>query len=447
MRPRNDVQPEPEAQRELAAVDAALAGRPLPHDLQDIGDLVLALRAERPLPQAAAAAQLDARARDGFRAPVADADQSGDDARRRVLPLPWLRRPAGGSLPLALGTAACLLIGLTAVLSSGVLSGDGAAPVRTLSEPAESPSGQGAAKEPAAAGSEAPSDGQAREPSRAAGGGSEATGGPEPGGDAAADLAAPAPSTIAPSPPPIGGGGIAPRVRQRKVERQGSLTLAADNGEVEQVADQVIRTTDRYGGLVISSTVSGGSDGGAGATLDLRLPAHRAQQAIADLSKLAHVRSRSQSSQDVTASYLSVTARLRELRAERRSLLRRLAAAVTPEEAARVRSQLRLVNRRAAAARSDLRARRNRIDYATVSVTVVEDGKAASDDGWTPADGVADARDILGASLAALIVAAAVLLPAGLILLAAFALARRVARERRERALDGSDELEGRGPA
>ena len=99
---------------------------------------------------------------------------------------------------------------------------------------------------------------------------------------------------------PVAPTDIAPRAPVRKVERAASLTLAPPNDEVEKVADEVIRVTDRYQGFVLRSTVSGGESGTAGGSLDLRIPADRLQPAIRDLSALAHVRERTQNAEDVT---------------------------------------------------------------------------------------------------------------------------------------------------
>ena len=95
------------------------------------------------------------------------------------------------------------------------------------------------------------------------------------------------------------------------------------------MADGAIRVTDRHGGFVLSSSVSSGEGAEAGATLDLRIPSARLQPALADLSELAHVRSRTQEARDITAAFTSPRRRLSDALAERRGLLRQLARAVT----------------------------------------------------------------------------------------------------------------------
>ena len=52
--------------RELAALDDALAGRPVDPDLADLAELAVLVRDERPVPDPAFANSLDERARRGF---------------------------------------------------------------------------------------------------------------------------------------------------------------------------------------------------------------------------------------------------------------------------------------------------------------------------------------------------------------------------------------------
>ena len=52
--------------RELAALDDALAGRPVDPDLADLAELAVLVRDERPVPDPAFARSLDARVERGF---------------------------------------------------------------------------------------------------------------------------------------------------------------------------------------------------------------------------------------------------------------------------------------------------------------------------------------------------------------------------------------------
>ena len=376
---------DPEVGRRLDAVDALLAGES-PRDIDaELAELMTAVAADRPVPREEFARALDARAAGGFgKQPVARTPRAARRLLRRGL------RP----LPLAAGTGAAAFIVVVAIVAGGGGgdstggAGDGA---------------RSSASEPGTAA--APATGAAKE-------------------------SAPA-SAIPPAP-----GSTAPRARARKVERSASLTLAPPSGRVEEVADGVVRFTDRYGGFVFNSTVSSG-DGAATASLDLRLPSSRLQQAIADLSKLAHVRSRSQASQDITARFAGPRGRLADALGERRALLRLLAKADTANETASIRARLRLAADRIDAARAALRRLENRVDYAAVSVSV-EPGKGKSGGGaWTAGDAYRDALDVLQAVAGALLIALAVLVPPALLVLLAYAGRRAYLKRAREASLGG----------
>jgi len=403
MRSRNGNEQDPQVVEELAAVDAALAGESVDPELMELGELALALRAERSRPRAEYVRELDRLAAEGFRP---SPDTTGENLReptgsRLLLTRARFRRP--NNLSLAVGSAASVFLVSAAVISSGVFSGSEERARTEATPPAEpsvsAPALGESSRDRSAAPAQTPSSGRAEPPQR-------------------------------------GGAGTAPEVRNRKVERSASLTLAPASAKVEDVADEVIRVTDRYRGFVLRSTVVGADAGGAGGRLDLRIPSDRVQPAIRDLSALAHVRSRTQSTEDVTGRFVSRRARLNEAIAERRALLRQLAAADTRNEVTSIRVRLRLINRRIAARRASLRALQDRIDYAAIAVEIVPDDNRTDSDGSTLGDALDSARDILATSLAIALVALAVLVPGSIIALVAWTAARRLVRRRRERTLD-----------
>jgi hypothetical protein len=236
--------------------------------------------------------------------------------------------------------------------------------------------------------------------------------------------------------PPSGGGSPGSDSRRtRAQERSATMTLAARPRQIDAVAAGILRVTDNAGGFVASSTVSDG-----GGSFELRIPSERLDKALADLSRLAKVRERSQSSRDITAETVSARERLREARREREGLLNALAKATTINETEAIKARLRSVNREIASARSAVRRVVNRADYANVSVELVaERGGAAvpGDDGrWTPGDAARDAVRVLEVAAGIGVIALALLLPLALLGGLATAAARVIGRRRRERALD-----------
>jgi hypothetical protein len=401
----------PEAERELAALDAALADRPVDVRHAALAELARELRVERPRPRPDFVAELDFQAAAGFRARDADAVPVPEPRDRLVA---HARKLLGGRprrLAGALGAAATLIVVVAVAISqSGELGPDGAEPggdtAATQAEPAPA--------QPA--------------PSGAAG---AAPGGAEGrlrlGFDAER-------SVIPPPVPPGPGGGIARGQAERKVERAAQMTLATEADRVQDVADRAIEVAEAHRGIVLSSQVNEGAGERARASLELAIPSERLEPALADLSDLADVKSRSDSSIDVTAPFVSARERLNDARAELESLLRQLAEAATPLEAESIRKRIRIVRDEVASTRAQFRSIARTVRFARVSVAVEGDGSQAG--AWTLGDALDDALRVLAVGLGVLLVSAAVLVPLALVVAASWIGRQAWVRRRRESALD-----------
>jgi uncharacterized protein DUF4349 len=365
---------DPAVERELSALDAALAGAP-----DADAELALLVREVR-----AAAPRLDRAARGRLDTRVAAA--AAPRARRQ-----W-RFPPLRVLAPALGVVAAALV---AVVLVGRTADGGDTAGRQAPAPTELQS---------SGGSSASSSGS--------------------GTAAAPSLAAP-PAAV-------------PAAPARRVERGVELSLGARAGRFDEVTDGVVRTTQRAGGFVAGSQVRRAASRGT-ATFVLRIPAARLDAAVADLSRLAHVRSIAQSTTDLTGATDSTAARLRDARTQRRAIVAALATASGPREA-RLRSRLDRVSARVRSLERSLRALRARTTYATVDLTVTEarrEAAAPANDGrWTPADAWHDARRALELAAGVAIVALALVLPLALLGAAAAYTGRAVRRRRRDAALD-----------
>ncbi len=408
MRRRSPTTLPADVARELAALDAALAGEPVAADLTDLGALALTLRDDRPVPPPAFAARLDDRAAAGFPAPAGD--RRGPARSRRT----W----AGAGL-LASGVAAAVL--------AVSLAGGGGTDGPTADRPV-------VAQAPALDATQAPVDAAGAATSPAAKRAPQAPAAPS---QLESSVTAPivVPSTPAPPVGAVTGGAT------RSVERGASLRLATTPKQLDDVVSGVVRVTDVAGGFVMSSSVDARPGIGGGAAFDLRIPSARLQSALAQLSQLAHVRSRTQSSFDVTAQVGSAAGRIASLRAARRSVLRQLAAAPGEAAAAVLRARLRSIEARLAQAKAVRADLRRRTTYSAVAVQVVTERRqagGAGGGGWTPGDALHDAGRVLGVVLGALLVGLAALLPVALLAAVLIPLARAARRRRREHLLDGT---------
>jgi hypothetical protein len=395
---------DPAVEHDLEALEAALSGAPG----ADPALVALArdVRAAAPRPGARARAALDARVEAGFSRPA----RPGRRLWRAAGTPSWPRRlvPAGGVL-------AAALVAVVVALSAGDRGGGGG----SASDPAVT--GERAPGAPRPPGAPAP-----RESSDSAGAGAAPR--------ASDRRAAQPPATATPAVP------LAPAAPGRRVERDVRLELGARADRFDSVTDRVVRATQRAGGHVAGSQIA--RDGGRGtATFVLRIPAARLDAAVAELSRLAHVRSIEQATQDLTGAHDGTASRLRDARTRRRALVAALATA-TGGDAARLRGRLAGATGRVRRLERQLRSLRARTAFATVDLTVVGSRRAvaapARGGRWTPADALDDARRGLEVAAGVLILVAAFALPLALVAAPAALALGALRRRRREAALDAA---------
>jgi hypothetical protein len=241
----------------------------------------------------------------------------------------------------------------------------------------------------------------------------------------------------------------------RKVAQTADLVLSTEPQDVRNVADGVVGVVDRYGGYVVSSNVTSGkapaptpvpldssSKGGSlpqgSGTFELRIPAQHLQDALGDLSKLAHVTSRTEGVKDITKRFDDAKARVHDLNVERAHLLRQLADATTLTERQSLKARLQVVENQLASARDHYGHVQDRIRMVPVSVEIRGQAgvNAGGGGGWGIDDAFRDAGRVLTVIAGILLISLAVLVPIGLIGGLAWLTARAVVRKRREDALE-----------
>lgn len=376
--------------RELEAIDDALAGRPVAFEHAELEELVHDVRAAAPPMPPALATRLEKLVA-GQPRPHAQAPRTR--ARRF-----W------HTSPLTVPGLAVLLIALL-VAGAAVLGSVGG---RSSSNSSSSSGSAGSSAAPPAV----------RE---------SKSGSASAGGSTAGPAQSVAPTTAAPTP------------GRRRVERSTSLALITRPVDFADVTDGVVRTTDRLGGIVQSSNVS--QQGRSGhADFTLRFRTSRLDDAMAALSRLAHVQSRSSSSLDITAPFDTAQRRLTDARALRTGILRALQNATTDQQITALRARLRDANAAIDRASAAVARLRNRSDFATVNVTV-DTGRLGAIAGhrsttWTPGDALREAWRILQVAGGVAIVGLAIVLPPALLAALAALAVRAARRRRREHALD-----------
>jgi hypothetical protein len=345
----------------------------------DEQDLLDELRAMAPRPSAEFASELDGRVAGRF----------GEPER----PAPAPRRRRRWSLPLLTGSLASAAVAVVVVVV--VLAGGG-----------------GSGSDSSTAVQELASTTASAPPMSA-----------ERGGTAAATAA---PSTAAGGQP-------------RRVERQAQLTVAVAAGRFDEAAAHVPQIAAAANAIVDSSRVSTDSTGGH-ASYTLRVPVGRLNDTLAQLSKLGRVTARDETGYDITGAVVAAEDRLGDLRAQRDSVRRQLAAETDPDKAAELSDRLNGLRREVARVRGEAIRLQQRTSYATVSLTLDErragdSGSRTDDDKGGIAGALDDAGRILGGMAAVGIVALAVALPIALLVVLLWKGAAVLRRRRREAGL------------
>lgn len=424
MRIHRDEPMSAEAERELEALDRALAGESVDAEFATLATLAADLRAERPTPDGDWGLGLDLQAASGF-------GRAGKPPWRRLVgdrrPLSLLA-PAGALATLAVVAA----VGISVSRDDGTRTVGGGGDSAEI-QPVSPDAGAGSVAEEAPA--ESGLSPQIDELDARDG---DALKSLESSREVAGALALP-PETSADIDTDFRSFSFnsdrLARGNQNRIEdRSASLVLQTETPRVREVSDRAISIVQGVGGIVVSSNLSEQGKRAA-ATLELSIPTRALDATLEQLTELATVKSLNEGSVDITRPFVSAEDRLKDARAERKQLLEALGNATTDFEAEAIRKQLD--DARAEISRAEAQfqniARRGRL--ADVSLQI--EGKPAADDGsWSLGEAADDALDVLRTVAGVLLIAAAILVPLGaLIAIVTFAILA-IRRRRRERALD-----------
>jgi hypothetical protein len=227
-----------------------------------------------------------------------------------------------------------------------------------------------------------------------------------------------------------------------KIAQDVNLALASAPEDFRDTADSVLDVVDDHGGFVLRSSVSGGDPGVEGArpgraSFDTRIPAGQLQPAIAALSDLGHVVSRTDGTKDITNRFNDAKRRIATYTESRERLLKRLEDATTETEQDAIRAQLRIVEAQLADAQDDLGNAQQRVQLVPVSVTVASDESVTGSDGeWGLGDALDDAGQVLTVAGGVLVIGVAAVLPLAILAILAWFVADRARQRARERTLD-----------
>jgi len=186
----------------------------------------------------------------------------------------------------------------------------------------------------------------------------------------------------------------------RLIIRTADLTLVVK--DTQEALDALTRLAGEFGGFVVSSSASRVAENALEGSITLRVEAARFDQALARIRTLAReVRSESVRGEDVTAEYVDLDARLRNLEAAEAQLQQILKQATSTEDVLAVYRELTNL-------RSQIEQVKGRMKYlsqsaalATITVTLIPDALAQPIQvgGWQPAGVIRDALQALISAL------------------------------------------------
>lgn len=181
---------------------------------------------------------------------------------------------------------------------------------------------------------------------------------------------------IAPMPPIMPGDGATPEDRARvgeRVIRNGSLSIRVDDAEKRLDEARAIAVAEN--GFVASANVVN-REGVRTAQATLRVPQDAFERTLARLKELAStVFNESTNTEDVTAQFVDLEARLNAAKAEEAQYLRILADADTIEETLQVTARLGDVRARIESMEGRLRLLRDQTEYSTIYVSMTEEAR------------------------------------------------------------------------
>jgi hypothetical protein len=186
----------------------------------------------------------------------------------------------------------------------------------------------------------------------------------------------------------------------RLIIRTADLTLVVK--DTQESLDALARLASEFGGFVVSSSTSRVAENALEGSITLRVEAARFNEALARIRALAvEVRGESVRGEDITAEYVDLDARLRNLEAAEAQLQQILKQATTTEDVLAVYRELTNL-------RGQIEQVEGRIKYlsqasalATITITLIPDALAQplQVGGWQPAGVVRDALQALISAL------------------------------------------------
>jgi hypothetical protein len=158
------------------------------------------------------------------------------------------------------------------------------------------------------------------------------------------------------------------------IVKTGTLTLELGHDAFDGIVIEANKLATDNGGYVVSSEVQG--DKRRSGRIVIRVPAGRFDSTLSDVAGLGNgkVTNRAVSGQDVTPEYIDLNARLTNLQAQEKVLLRLMSEAATVTDTIRVQSQLSDVQGQIEELEGRVRYLRDQASMSTITLTLAQAG-------------------------------------------------------------------------
>ncbi|BCX04256.1 MAG: hypothetical protein KatS3mg053_2194 [Candidatus Roseilinea sp.] len=189
-------------------------------------------------------------------------------------------------------------------------------------------------------------------------------------------------------------------VQQRLIIRTADLTIVVKDTQAQM--DALVKLAEEFGGFVVSSSTSRVRDNALQGYITLRVDATRFDEAMNRIRALAvEVRSENVRGEDVTAEYVDLDARLKNLEATEAQLKKILEQATTTEDVLAVYRELTQIRGQIEQIKGRMKYLSQSAALATISVTLIPDALAQPIQvgGWRPEGVAKEAFEALVATL------------------------------------------------
>jgi hypothetical protein len=168
----------------------------------------------------------------------------------------------------------------------------------------------------------------------------------------------------------------APAQDLSKIIRDGTITLVVPQGGFGTAFDDATGIAEAAGGFVLSSSISQENQG----TLTMRIPSRKLDGAIVKLRSLGRLAELNLTGKDVTSAYIDLKARLSVLQTQRELIVKLLHQSTTVSGQLSLSNKFSDVQSQIEQIQGELNVLNDKVDLATLKVTLREEGVAAPAD-------------------------------------------------------------------